>query len=69
MDAKYLGLTTNKLARIASELDDENVRLREQAEEDSEQLDKWQKKAEYYSQLSQLDEVENDKLRELEVEV
>lgn len=29
MDAKYLGMTANKLARIASELDAENTKLRE----------------------------------------
>lgn len=28
-DAKYLGLTANKLARIASDLEAENARLRE----------------------------------------
>ena len=43
----------------------DNARLRELLEEDSEQLDKWQKKAEYYSQLLQLAEAENAKLREL----
>ena len=47
------------------QLRDENDKLRELIEEDSEQLDEWQKKAEYYSQLSQLDEAENAKLREL----
>ena len=28
-DAKYLGLTANKLARVASDLEDENAKLRE----------------------------------------
>jgi hypothetical protein len=56
-------LNAEHIARQNVEL--ENAKLRELVEEDSEQLDKWQKKAEYYSQLSQLAEAENAKLREL----
>ena len=50
---------------VAAAHERENAGLRELVEEDSEQLDKWQKKAEYYSQLSQLAESDNTKLREL----
>lgn len=51
------------------EIDAAFRRLRDLVEEDSEQLDKWQLKAEYYNQLSQLDESESARLRELIADV
>ena len=59
--SEYIGGMSDELDNANSE----NAKLRELVEEDSEQLDKWQKKAEYYSQLSQLAEAENAKLRKL----
>lgn len=59
--SEYIGGMSDELDNANAK----NAKLRELVEEDSEQLDKWQKKAEYYSQLSQLAEAENAKLREL----